>query len=159
MDLDERHAMRAERAAPLVERLDTRLRALRSTVLPKSALGEAITYTLNLWPRLQVFLTHPVVELSNNLAENAMRGIALGRKIWIHLGDAKAGPRVAAILSVHFRPRSRPNCGSSRLPVMAILNCAPAPSLEKKGSTGFSTQRFQRLFIICDNFASVRRRP
>nr|MCU0228962.1 transposase [Bryobacterales bacterium] len=45
MDLDERHAMRAKRAAPLVERLDTRLRALRSTVLPKSALGEGSSGT------------------------------------------------------------------------------------------------------------------
>jgi len=100
MGLDERHALRAERAAPLVGSLDTRLRELRSTVLPKSALGEAIAYTLNLWPRLKVFLTHPVVELSNNLAENSMRGVALGRKNWIHLGDKQAGPRVAAILSI-----------------------------------------------------------
>jgi transposase len=41
-----------------------------------------------------------VLELSNNLAENAMRGVALGRKNWIHLGDKQAGPRVAAILSI-----------------------------------------------------------
>jgi len=40
------------------------------------------------------------VELSNNLAENSMRGIALGRKNWLHVGSVKAGPKVAAILSV-----------------------------------------------------------
>ncbi|MCX6620874.1 MAG: transposase, partial [Acidobacteria bacterium] len=38
--------------------------------------------------------------LSNNLAENSMRPIALGRKNWIHLGSAQAGPKVAAIVSV-----------------------------------------------------------
>lgn len=100
MSVEARHSLRQEKAAPLVERIGKKLRELRPTVLPKSALGESITYTLNLWPRLQVFLTHPVVELSNNLAENSMRGVALGRKNWIHLGDAKAGPRVAAILSI-----------------------------------------------------------
>ena len=40
------------------------------------------------------------VELSNNLAENSMRPIALGRKNWLHVGSAKAGPKVAAIISV-----------------------------------------------------------
>ena len=43
---------------------------------------------------------YPEVELSNNLAENYMRGVALGRKNWIHIGSPLAGPRVAAILSV-----------------------------------------------------------
>ena len=100
MGLDERHALRAERAKPLVESLHTRLRELRPAVLPSSTLGKAITYTLNQWPQLKVFLTHPVVELSNNLAENSMRGVAVGRKNWIHIGDQKAGPRVAAILSI-----------------------------------------------------------
>ena len=80
--------------------LHIRLRELRPAVLPNSTLGKAITYTLNQWPQLKVFLTHPVVELSNNLAENSMRGVAVGRKNWIHIGDQKAGPRVAAILSI-----------------------------------------------------------
>jgi transposase len=40
------------------------------------------------------------IELSNNLAENSMRPVALGRKNWIHIGSPHAGPKVAAILSV-----------------------------------------------------------
>ena len=40
------------------------------------------------------------VELSNNLAENSMRPVALGRKNWIHIGSPQAGPKVAAILSI-----------------------------------------------------------
>jgi transposase len=43
---------------------------------------------------------HPVLELSNNLAENAMRPVALGRRNWIHIGGEDAGPRVAAIVSI-----------------------------------------------------------
>jgi sugar/nucleoside kinase (ribokinase family) len=45
-------------------------------------------------------LDYPEVELSNNLAENSMRPVALGRKNWLHVGSAQAGPKVAAILSV-----------------------------------------------------------
>jgi len=45
-------------------------------------------------------LDHAEVELSNNVAENSMRPVALGRKNWLHVGSAKSGPKVAAILSV-----------------------------------------------------------
>ena len=38
--------------------------------------------------------------MSNNLAENSMRPIAVGRKNWLHVGSVKSGPKVAAILSV-----------------------------------------------------------
>jgi hypothetical protein len=68
--------------------------------LPKSVLAKACNYTLTLWTRLSRFLEHPQLELSNNLAENAMRPLALGRRNWIHIGSEQAGPRVAAIISV-----------------------------------------------------------
>src|SRR5689334_12406094 len=47
-----------------------------------------------------IFLEYPELELSNNLAENSMRPVALGRKNWVHLGSKEAGPRVAAIVSI-----------------------------------------------------------
>ena len=50
------------------------------------------------------------VELSNNLAENSMRPVALGRKNWLHVGSAKAGPKMAAILSVVEPCRSLGAC-------------------------------------------------
>jgi transposase len=56
--------------------------------------------TLTLWQRLTRFLDYPVLELSHNLAENAIRPIALGLRNWIHVGSKEAGPRVAAIISV-----------------------------------------------------------
>jgi hypothetical protein len=73
---------------------------MSKTVLPKSAAGQACSYTLAIWERLIRFLDHPQLELSNNLAENSMRPIAVGRKNWIHIGSEQAGPRVAAIVSV-----------------------------------------------------------
>ena len=59
-----------------------------------------MNYTLNMWPKLRRCFDHAEVELSNNVAENSMRPVALGRKNWLHVGSAQAGPKVAAILSV-----------------------------------------------------------
>ena len=69
-------------------------------MLPKSTLGHAVAYTLNMWPKLRRCFDYAEVELSNNLAENSMRPIALGRKNWLHVGSPQSGPKVAAILSV-----------------------------------------------------------
>jgi transposase len=95
-----RHGLRLEKAKPLLEQLKAGIEAARAGALPQSALAKACNYTLTLWPRLTRFLDYPQLELSNNWAENAMRPVALGRKNWIHIGSEKAGPRVAAILSV-----------------------------------------------------------
>jgi transposase len=99
LDLAARHALRRERTKPLLDLLKPQIEAAGAQALPSSALGKAVTYTLGLWPKLTRFLEYPEAELSNNLAENSMRPIALGRKNWIHLGSPQAGPKVAAILS------------------------------------------------------------
>jgi transposase len=100
LDLAARHALRLERSKPLVEAIRGEVEAARDASLPSSALGKAANYTLSLWRKLTHFLEYPELELSNNLAENSMRPIALGRKNWIHVGSQQAGPKVAAILSI-----------------------------------------------------------
>lgn len=100
MDEGDRHALRQERSRPLLDVIKKEMETARAAVLPASALGKAISYTLSLWYKLTRFLEHPELELSNNLAENSMRPITLGRKNWIHVGSEQAGPKVAAILSV-----------------------------------------------------------
>lgn len=95
-----RLALRQQSSVAEVSGLKERLQAIRAEVLPGSQLGKACDYALRIWPRLEVFLTHGQVELDTNLAENAMRPVALGRKNWLHIGDEKAGPKIAAILSV-----------------------------------------------------------
>jgi len=100
LDPAARHALRLERAKPLVASIRGEVEAARDASLPSSALGKAANYTLWLWPRLTRFLEYPELELSNNLAENSMRPVALGRKNWIHIGSRQAGPKVAAIVSV-----------------------------------------------------------
>jgi transposase len=96
----DRQVLRLQKARPLLEQIETAIEAARIDALPKSPLAKACNYTLTLWSRLTRFLEYPVLELSNNLAENAIRPVALGRKNWIHVGSKEAGPRVAAIISV-----------------------------------------------------------
>jgi transposase len=95
-----RHALRRQHAPPLLGEIRNHILAMSKTVLPKSAAGQACSYTLAIWKRLTRFFDYPELELSNNLAENSMRPIAVGRSNWIHIGSQPAGPRVAAILSV-----------------------------------------------------------
>jgi hypothetical protein len=99
-DLAARHGLRAQHAPKLLSTIKEQLEAARHHALPASKLGKSAAYVLGQWPRLEIFLQYPEVELSNNLAENSMRGVALGRKNWIHIGSPSAGPRIAAILSV-----------------------------------------------------------
>lgn len=100
LDHAARHALRLDRARPLVDLIRVEVEAARDACLPSSALGKAVHYTLSQWKKLTRFLEHAELELSNNLAENSMRPVALGRKNWIHVGSQKAGPKVAAILSI-----------------------------------------------------------
>ena len=100
LSVEERLAQRRQYAEEWLTAIrETSLRLTRE-VLPKSALGQAVTYTLNQWPKLRRCFDYAEVELSNNLAENSMRPIAVGRKNWLHVGSAQSGPKVAAILSV-----------------------------------------------------------
>jgi hypothetical protein len=95
-----RHVLRQQRSRPLLDTIRAEMEAARGSVLPASALGKAVNYTLSLWQKLRRFLEYPELELSNNVAENSMRPLVLGRKNWIHVGSEQAGPKVAAILSV-----------------------------------------------------------
>jgi transposase len=100
LDSAARHVLRLERAQPLVAIIREEVEAARNASLPSSALGKAASYTFSQWGKLTRFLEHAELELSNNLAENSMRPVALGRKNWIHIGSQQAGPKVAAILSI-----------------------------------------------------------
>ena len=115
MSVEERLSTRQEHAVAWAEEIRQECARLAPTVLPKSALGKAITYTLNQWPKLRRCFDYGEVELSNNLAENSMRPIALGRKNWLHVGSPKAGPKVATILSIVE------SCRRLRVPVKDYL--------------------------------------
>jgi len=115
LSLEARHALRQEESRPLLDVIRKQIEAARSNALPGGALAKACNYTLTLWRRLNRFLEHPELELSNNLAENSMRPVAIGRRNWIHVGSPQAGPKVAAILSVVE------SCRRLKLPVRDYL--------------------------------------
>jgi transposase len=100
LSVEARHRLRQQKAPGLLEKINAAIEAAKPGALPGGALEKACQYALGLWPRLTCFLQYPELELSNNLIENSMRPIALGRKNWIHIGSPEAGPKVAAILSV-----------------------------------------------------------
>jgi hypothetical protein len=122
MDHPARHLLRQEKAPPVLDQIRNHILAMSKTVLPGSKAGQACNYTLALWKKLMRFIEHPQLELSNNLAENSMRPIALGRSNWIHIGSPQAGPRVACILSVIE------SCRRLRIPVREYL-AATLPGL------------------------------
>jgi transposase len=101
LSLDDRHALRQERAPALLDQFHALLTEMRAsgTILPQSVAG-AINYTLKRWAELTHFIKHPVIELSTNWAENSMRPVAIGRRNWLHLGSKEAGPKIAAIFSI-----------------------------------------------------------
>ena len=142
-DLAARHQLRTAEAPKLLATIKEKLEIAQPRALPASKLGRAVEYVLGLWPRLEIFLQYPEVELSNNLAENSMRGIALGRKNWIHIGSPLAGPRVAAILTV------TESCRRLRIPVRQYLN-AVLP--------GLADVRIQKLVDLTPSAWAAHRR-
>ena len=93
--------LRQERSAPILVQFRTWLMGQQVAngggVLPKSPMGEAITYALNQWAALCVYLLDGDLNIDNNLSENALRRIAIGRKNWLFCGSDNGG-RTAAIL-------------------------------------------------------------
>jgi transposase len=97
---EERLAVRAERAKPLVLELEAWLRVQHARVSPKSETGKAIAYALNQWKALTRFLGDGRICLSNNAAERALRGVAVGRRNWTFAGSDRGGERAAAIYTL-----------------------------------------------------------
>lgn len=100
---DIRLELRRARSVPRLAEFKTWLEGLRAAcggggpVLPKSPMGEAITYALNQWDALCVYTTDGDLAIDNNAAENALRRIAVGRKNRLFAGSDNGG-RAAAIL-------------------------------------------------------------
>jgi transposase len=95
-----RQAHRRAHSRMVVERLERALPLLRPRYLPKSPMGQAISYALNQWPTLVGFLDHGEVEIDNNLVENAIRPTAIGKKNWLFFGSEEAGQRSAVIYTL-----------------------------------------------------------
>jgi transposase len=97
---ERRRAVRQELSAPLVADLERWLREERPKLSRGNDLAKAMDYLLKRWPAFTRFLDNGRICLSNNAAERALRGIALGRKSWLFAGSDRGGQRAAAMYSL-----------------------------------------------------------
>jgi transposase len=95
-----RQAVRQQFSAPLVANLETWMREQRAKLSRGNDLAKAMDYMLKRWSAFTRFLEDGRICLSNNAAERALRGIALGRKSWLFAGSDRGGRRAAAMYSL-----------------------------------------------------------
>lgn len=97
---EERLARRKTDVAPLVAELEQWMRAERARLSRHADVAKAIDYMLKRWPAFTRFLDDGRICLTNNAAERALRGIAIGRKAWLFAGSDRGGDRAAAMYSL-----------------------------------------------------------
>jgi transposase len=97
---EQRLVVRQEKSRPLADALETWLREQRDRVSSKSEIAKAINYSLSRWAAFIRFLDDGRICLSNNAAERAVRGVALGRANWTFAGSDAGGHRAAAVYSL-----------------------------------------------------------
>jgi transposase len=97
---EERLRVRREQSAPLVAALEAWLREQRSRLSNSSAVAGPIDYMLRRWDRFIRFIDDGRICLTNNAAERALRGFALGRKSWLFAGSERGAGRAAVMATL-----------------------------------------------------------
>jgi transposase len=97
---EQRLAVRREKSRPLVVDLEIWMRQQRALLSSNNDTAKAINYLLNRWAAFTRFLDDGRACLSNNAAERALRGVAVGRKNWIFAGSDAGGHRAAAVYTL-----------------------------------------------------------
>lgn len=100
MSYPERYLLRQQDSQPILNTIKAWLDEECLQVLPKSLMGKAIGYMLNQWPKLQNYLLDGRLEIDNNLVENAIRPVALGRKNYLFAGSHEGAKRAALVYSL-----------------------------------------------------------
>jgi hypothetical protein len=92
---EERAHCRQQRAGPILAEFKRWLDQTYAKSPPQSAIGKALAYSINRWPALTRYLEDGWLNIDNNPVENAIRGIALGKKNWLFAGSEAGGQRAA----------------------------------------------------------------
>lgn len=98
--VEQTHEYRQQNAVPILQQMEAWLIEQLPQVMPKSSIGKAIAYTLRLWPRLVSYTQAGYLRIDNNLIENAIRPLALGRKNYLFAGSHEAAERAAIVYSL-----------------------------------------------------------
>ena len=131
-----RKAIRQTQAAPILDKIKAWLDEKVGQVLPKSPLGEAIAYTLRLWPKLLTYLEDGNIPIDNNKIENAIRPFVIGRKNFLFSGSPRGANASATMYTLvesakanGLEPWAYLNYLFEKLPVakseQALLNLLP----------------------------------
>jgi transposase len=97
---EQRQALRQRESVGILDRLEEYLDGLSSRILPKSALGKAMTYARNQRAALRRYTSDGRLTIDNNVSERTLRLQAIGRKNWEFLGSEAAGPRAAVLFTI-----------------------------------------------------------
>jgi transposase len=100
LSAEERRRVRQAQSAPLLTDLEEWLRAERSRLSRSALVLQPIDYMLRRWERFAGFVEDGRICLTNNAAERALRGFALGRKAWLFAGSERGAERAAAITTL-----------------------------------------------------------
>lgn len=92
-------SLRQQKAVPVLHELKSWMEDTQYAVTPKSPLGEAIGYTLPRWGKLSLYTTEGYLLIDNNLIENAIRPVAIGRKNYLFAGSHDGARRAAMLYS------------------------------------------------------------
>jgi transposase len=98
--LEQRYAVRLEHTIGEMKLFEQWLKNQIATIVPQNNFGKAVLYALDQWKHFTAFMTDKSVELSNNLVENAIRPVAIGRKNYLFKGSHDAAQRGAIIYSL-----------------------------------------------------------
>jgi hypothetical protein len=97
---EERLRVRQEQSAPVLAKLEAWLREQRSRLSSSASVAEPIDYMLRRWARFARFIDDGRICLTNNAAERALRGFALGRKSWLFAGSERGADRATVITTL-----------------------------------------------------------
>ena len=97
---ERRLALRQAQVAPLVAQWETWMRTARRKMSRHADVGRAMAYMLRRWDAFSRLLGDGRICLSNNAAERALRGVALGRKAWLFASSDRGGERTAAVYTL-----------------------------------------------------------
>jgi hypothetical protein len=115
LSLEARLELRQREAKPIFLEVGQLIATLRKDLLPKSPLGKALAYAENQWPAMARYLEVSQAELDNNSIEHSLRGVVLGRRNWLHVGQESGGEKGGQSLLAHDHLQTAKR-GTLRLP-------------------------------------------
>lgn len=99
LSVAKRHELRQEKSVPVLHDLKIWMIENYKSVLPKSTIGQALHYSLERFDKLMLYTSDGKLEIDNNLVENAIRPVAIGRKNYLFAGSHNGAKRAAMLYS------------------------------------------------------------